>query len=108
MSFSFDFDESTFASKQPFPFASLLSACMPGGPPTLRTNASPSGNPGAQYNVDTENSIDFSIKFCRTVGHPVKLNRNLKRIFNRVFNIQFKGRTVPLKQELIPPLHSWP
>ena len=31
-----------------------------------------------------ENSIDFSIEFCSTVGHPVKLNR----ILNRVFNIQ--------------------
>ena len=31
-----------------------------------------------------EYSIDFSIEFCSTVGNPVKLNRNL----NRVFNIQ--------------------
>ena len=38
--------------------------------------------------LDIENSIDFSIEFCSTVGHPVKLNRKVKRIFNRVFNIQ--------------------
>ena len=38
--------------------------------------------------LDIENSIDYSIEFCSTVRHPVKLNGNLNRIFNRVCNIQ--------------------
>ena len=41
--------------------------------------------------LDIENSIDFSIEFSVAFPpptHTVKLNINLIRIFNRVFNIQ--------------------
>ena len=38
--------------------------------------------------LDIENSIDFSIEFRSAVGHPVKLNGNLNKTFDIVFNIQ--------------------
>ena len=43
----------------------------------------------------------YSIDFCSTVRHPVKLNRNLHRIFNTVFSIQLNWATVKLNKNHI-------
>ena len=43
--------------------------------------------PGSQFNCTIEYSIDFSIEFCSTVGHPVKLNRKVNRIFNKAIEL---------------------
>ena len=38
---------------------------------------------GGQFNC----SIEYSIEFSRTVGHPVKLNRKVNRICNRAIEL---------------------
>ena len=49
----------------------------PKGSERMRTSA------GGQFNC----SIEYSIEFSSTVGHPVNLNRKVNRIFNRAIEL---------------------